>query len=72
MIDQQQDEIALKYLVTAKEQAAKWKEALWRRSNNNNVESLFGGPSFFLTIQRLGKLVLTVRIFFFFLLFGNI
>ncbi|KAG2172579.1 hypothetical protein INT44_002594 [Umbelopsis vinacea] len=60
MITQHQDETALKYLVIAKEQTVKWKEYLWRRSHANNIEALFDGPSFLLTIQKLGKHVLSV------------
>jgi hypothetical protein len=64
MIMQHQDETALKYLVIAKEQTVKWKEYLWRRSHANNIDALFDGPSFLLTIQKLGKHVLSVGIFF--------
>lgn len=65
MMQEGRDEDALKFLIFAKEQAAKWKESLWRGSSNNNIDSLMTGSSLFLTIQKLGKHVLTVGIFFF-------
>ncbi|KAG2181396.1 hypothetical protein INT43_008979 [Umbelopsis isabellina] len=59
MMQEGRDDDALKFLISAKEQAAKWKESLWRGSSNNNIDSLMTGSSLFLTIQKLGKLVLT-------------
>ncbi|CAO3666946.1 unnamed protein product [Umbelopsis ramanniana] len=67
MIMQHQEETALKYLAIAKEQTVKWKEHLWRRSHANNIDALFDGPSFLLTIQKLGKHVLSVGIILFLL-----